>query len=450
MGRVTSQGGTLTLSGEVMGIGVPGALAVGGGVASDGSNSIYYLTLSASVSASALPIDVSFDYVVLEPGKTMSDFKGTSYTISHSNQAEIGVLMSWNSDTNRYEKLGMLYGFKTNFDTSLTAAYTFEVNPQQISTELYNGTAAFPIGFLQWLRSQGAPGLDFLGNIKCFLAGTQITMADGTTKPIEEIVPGNLVMAFDEHANNGMRALVPRKVTRTLPGISKDIIELRGLRVTPGHRFLSDYGEWVAIADCLIEDRAIVEERDGGPVYIRARTGAVVGSPQDVPLLVVFNDPSTLKPRGALIRAGVPCMGEKIGDNKYELWDLARLLDFNGYKVLPTGHVIDPQGVERDSVWWPDYGTPLSTALQQDWIVKLDGQRFMPQWIADIAALDKEGRQTVNGQMRVHKQGGGSVQSLPRMGKSSAFAPTIVGGGASADAMNRKSRRKQAALTRVK
>ena len=187
-----------------------------------------------------------------------------------------------------------------------------------------------------------------MSSVKCFLAGTPITMADGSAKPIENVIPGNLVMAFDERANNGMGALVPSKVTRTLPGMSKDIIDLRGLRVTPGHRFLSDNGEWVAIADCLIEDRAIVEERDGSPVYIRARTGAVVGSAQDVPLLVVFNDASKSKPRGALIRAGIPCMGEKIGDNKYELWDLARFLDFNGYKILPTGHVIDPQGIERE------------------------------------------------------------------------------------------------------
>lgn len=285
---------------------------------------------------------------------------------------------------------------------------------------------------------------------QCFLAGTEITMADGTKKPIEEIVPGNMVMAFDEKANNGMGALVPSKVTRTLPGIAQDIIDLRGLRVTPGHRFLSDNGEWVSIADCLIEDRAIVEERDGKPVYIRTRTGAVVGSTQDVPLLVVFNDPATAKPRGAHVRAGIPWMGQKRADGTYEIWDFARFLEFNNYKILTTGHVIDPDGIERDSVWWPEQGTPLDSAPQRDWVVKLEGQPFMPQWIADVAALDKEGRQTVNGSTRLHMSSGGPAKSLPRSGKPSSFTPAIVGGGASAGAMNRKSRRKQVALTRVK
>ena len=88
--------------------------------------------------------------------------------------------------------------------------------------------------------------------------------------------------------------------------------------------------------------------------------------------------------------------------------------------------------------------------MMQDWIIKLDGQPFMPQWVVDIAALDKEGRQTVNGRTRVHKSGGGSVQSLPTVGKPSPFTPSVIGGGASAGAMNRKYCRKQAVLTRVK
>src|SRR5262245_2400686 len=32
----------------------------------------------------------------------------------------------------------------------------------------------------------------------CFLAGTPITMADGTTKPIEEIQVGDVVLAYDK------------------------------------------------------------------------------------------------------------------------------------------------------------------------------------------------------------------------------------------------------------
>lgn len=33
----------------------------------------------------------------------------------------------------------------------------------------------------------------------CFLAGTQVSMRDGATKPIEEICPGDWVVSFDEY-----------------------------------------------------------------------------------------------------------------------------------------------------------------------------------------------------------------------------------------------------------
>lgn len=78
--------------------------------------------------------------------------------------------------------------------------------------------------------------------------------------------------------------------------------------------------------------------------------------------------------------------------------------------------------------------------------MKLDGEPFMSQWIGGIGALDKQGRQTGKGEERVHKSGGGSTQSLPSGGKPSLFAPTIVGGSASASALNRNSETPRLAL----
>lgn len=114
---------------------------------------------------------------------------------------------------------------------------------------------------------------------RCFVAGTPILMADGSTKPIEAIRPGDEVAAFDPDAQQGLGPLRPGKVTRTFTNVTRTIINLRGLHMTPGHVVLMDNGEWDIISRALKDDRAIVEEREGPDgaskaTLVRARTGA--------------------------------------------------------------------------------------------------------------------------------------------------------------------------------
>ncbi|MCA3672917.1 MAG: hypothetical protein INF11_13425 [Methylobacterium sp.] len=104
-------------------------------------------------------------------------------------------------------------------------------------------------------------------------------MADGSTKPIEAIRPGDEVAAFDPDAQQGLGPLRPGKVTRTFTNVTRTIINLRGLHMTPGHVVLMDNGEWDIISRALKDDRAIVEEREGPDgaskaTLVRARTGA--------------------------------------------------------------------------------------------------------------------------------------------------------------------------------
>lgn len=299
---------------------------------------------------------------------------------------------------------------------------------------------------------------EYIPGPKCFLAGTPIAMADGSQKPIEAIKVGDRVMAFDEHAHNGLGKAVPRKVTRVMSSIASEIIELRGLRVTPNHRFLSDGGAWIAIADCLIQDRGIVEERDGKPVLVRARTGAAIGSLDDVVVKVVFKDRATGKPRLAHVRAGIPCMGRKREDGAYELQSLLTMVAHFKGAILPDGNARNPDGSVSDAVWWTEGSTPIDAALMQDWVVKLDGQPYTPPWIAEIAVLDKNERLVINGGfntgMSVYSSGPSNPLSQKSKGRASAFSPQLISGGissggAAATMTNRKARRKAAALTRV-
>jgi hypothetical protein len=80
----------------------------------------------------------------------------------------------------------------------------------------------------------------------CFVAGTPIRMADGTTRPIERIAVGDRVLAFDEATGD----LVTGTVSRTFESArSEPLVLVNGeLTVTPRHRFRVHHG-WVRAED---------------------------------------------------------------------------------------------------------------------------------------------------------------------------------------------------------
>ncbi|WP_321446550.1 hypothetical protein [uncultured Cohaesibacter sp.] len=55
-------------------------------------------------------------------------------------------------------------------------------------------------------------------------------MADGSEKPIEEVGPDDWVLSYDKDGN-----LKPGRVTRTFINAAKQILDVHGLMVTPGH-----------------------------------------------------------------------------------------------------------------------------------------------------------------------------------------------------------------------
>ncbi|TQV80735.1 hypothetical protein [Denitrobaculum tricleocarpae] len=113
--------------------------------------------------------------------------------------------------------------------------------------------------------------------LHCFLAGTEVDMWDGTTRPIEEINLNDLVVSYDDSGN-----LVPGRVTRTLVNEVRHILDLHGLMITPGHVTLCGDGEFagqhVPIIDILRTDGALVEKNGS---LVRAATGSPVGSIED-------------------------------------------------------------------------------------------------------------------------------------------------------------------------
>jgi hypothetical protein len=97
----------------------------------------------------------------------------------------------------------------------------------------------------------------------CFLPGTQISLADGGTKPIESIEAGDLVLAWDE-ASGEMK---PDAVRGVHPPIAADayLIVNDRLRFTDTHPVLLD-DAWVKAGELKVGDT--LTAADGNPVVI--------------------------------------------------------------------------------------------------------------------------------------------------------------------------------------
>ncbi|SDG20179.1 intein N-terminal splicing region, partial [Rhodobacter capsulatus] len=118
---------------------------------------------------------------------------------------------------------------------------------------------------------------DFEAQTHCFPAGTAVLTVKGHV-PIDSLLPGDLVLAFDPSADLGRGALVPKRVVRLFQNETEEWLRLtwreggedRELTVTPGHRFLDAEGRFRRI-DEIIEDAApTVVQADGALARVRA------------------------------------------------------------------------------------------------------------------------------------------------------------------------------------
>jgi len=102
----------------------------------------------------------------------------------------------------------------------------------------------------------------------CFAAGTLISMADGTHKRVEHIVPGDVVLAFDPIQGPCEAPLVPRRVLKTFKGETKEwyvirpsipgIAHFEPIKVTPGHHFLTEDGTFKPIENIAIHKQFLI------------------------------------------------------------------------------------------------------------------------------------------------------------------------------------------------
>ncbi|HEX7863031.1 MAG TPA: FG-GAP-like repeat-containing protein [Verrucomicrobiae bacterium] len=121
-----------------------------------------------------------------------------------------------------------------------------------------------------------------LANAACFSAGTSVLMADGRSKPIEEIQPNDVIRV-------GPRSSEVARVSRTFAREQEEVLEIEWtggtVRATREHRFWIDGKGWIAASDLKAGDylsnsegervriRRISEHRKKEPVYTFSVTG---------------------------------------------------------------------------------------------------------------------------------------------------------------------------------
>ena len=111
--------------------------------------------------------------------------------------------------------------------------------------------------------------VEVLSGTRCFPAHTQITLADHTTKPISEITIGDRVLSHDKDGN-----LVESIVDKLFRNTTQEWINLSfddgrdDLVATPGHRFLTETGDFMEIGHMV--------RLGGGSVRLVEKDGSIV------------------------------------------------------------------------------------------------------------------------------------------------------------------------------
>lgn len=248
----------------------------------------------------------------------------------------------------------------------------------------------------------------------CFPAGTKISMADGSFKPIEEIKVGDLVLSFDPTDQNGLGELVASPVKRLFRNETSEWIKLSSsqlpngqIHITPGHRVLKSEGGFEAISN-LVKDGSVDLVNSHGKI-IRCQAEHVKFSEDQAILRETSNLASTA---GAL--AIVP-------DSNAPLWTTYNFEVENFHTYVAEGFRVHNDSLRdflgdvsatQNNVWIQstnDLGGVASYVNEQGDIVKTnEGSRYTKDMLVHYGVEERDANGNVTAKMTL----GGHFRAL--------------------------------------
>lgn len=96
-----------------------------------------------------------------------------------------------------------------------------------------------------------------IGGGTCFLPGTQISLADGTTKNIEDIKTGDMILSYDFENEKVVSDVVVSPIVHTRA--AKKYLKINDVEVTPEHLFWID-GEWKGAGKIKLGDKFLKDD----------------------------------------------------------------------------------------------------------------------------------------------------------------------------------------------
>lgn len=145
----------------------------------------------------------------------------------------------------------------TNLGELKKGAYYLAANGDTVMVkdgyfDIYANNKKLIMDVWEWRESGGGGGGGGgSGGGSCFLAGTPILLADGSTKPIEEIKQGDKILGFNKKTEKPQED----EVTKLIIHKAKKYLIINGrIKVTPEHPFYHE-GKWVKIGALKVGDK---------------------------------------------------------------------------------------------------------------------------------------------------------------------------------------------------
>jgi hypothetical protein len=165
-----------------------------------------------------------------------------------------------------------LVGFVSNVWNSITSLFSTDYSSYS-DTSSYSSDGYYDDSFVGGFSDYGYYYDSFGGGGGCLVAGTPVTMADGSTKPIEAIKKGDRVLAYDPKTQALVAAPVETAIVHKNWKDRSDTVLINGqIRATLNHRFLVN-GRWVRADQINVGDTLVTATPSSGSVQLAANSG---------------------------------------------------------------------------------------------------------------------------------------------------------------------------------